>query len=355
MNSIIITRNGATLFINMKPYTVGSDHPRYDDIINAARSGEWHTISPMVDIINTIKESIVKTDNPHLTIKNNSIIYKHITFPDDLSQYVINMIRDKFDLTPMINFMENLLKNPDHRVFQQLFGFMSYGKNPITPDGKFLAYKKVRSDYTSVHDGLTKHVIGEFVSMDRDACNSNPEQTCSTGLHFCSQEYLSNFSGENVLVLEIDPADVVSIPVDYNNTKGRACKYKVVGELDQNDKVKVLKTDTLKTATVETKYEKSDAADIALYLEGYDDGKKKLQQRIQEVNYLAGYKDGKGKKKKRYTLEESSDKTEEVYSDEELYLMGYNDGKCRNEIKIPASPVYVSGYKDGRGKKKKQY
>jgi hypothetical protein len=31
-----------------------------------------------------------------------------------------------------------------------------------------------------------------------------------------------------LLVVEVDPADVVSIPVDYNRQKGRACKYKVL-------------------------------------------------------------------------------------------------------------------------------
>lgn len=35
------------------------------------------------------------------------------------------------------------------------------------------------------------------------------------------------------MVLKINPQDVVSIPTDYNNTKGRCCKYTVVGELEQ--------------------------------------------------------------------------------------------------------------------------
>jgi hypothetical protein len=32
------------------------------------------------------------------------------------------------------------------------------------------------------------------------------------------------------MILKINPADVVSIPSDYNNTKGRTCRYEVVGE-----------------------------------------------------------------------------------------------------------------------------
>ena len=63
--------------------------------------------------------------------------------------------------------------------------------------------------------------------------NEDKNQTCSSGLHFCSLDYLPNFGrgdGNRVVILEIDPADVVSIPSDYNNAKGRACRYKVISE-----------------------------------------------------------------------------------------------------------------------------
>ena len=33
------------------------------------------------------------------------------------------------------------------------------------------------------------------------------------------------------MILKINPADVVAIPKDYNNTKGRTCRYEVIGEL----------------------------------------------------------------------------------------------------------------------------
>jgi hypothetical protein len=36
------------------------------------------------------------------------------------------------------------------------------------------------------------------------------------------------------MILKVNPADVVAIPADYNNTKGRACKYEVVAEYTDN-------------------------------------------------------------------------------------------------------------------------
>ena len=34
------------------------------------------------------------------------------------------------------------------------------------------------------------------------------------------------------MLVKVDPADVVSIPVDYNNTKMRCCRYEVIGEYE---------------------------------------------------------------------------------------------------------------------------
>jgi hypothetical protein len=69
--------------------------------------------------------------------------------------------------------------------------------------------------------------------MERNAVDDNKDQTCSTGLHFCGLSYLDHFGGSDsrTVIVKIDPADVVSIPSDYNGAKGRACRYEVIGEM----------------------------------------------------------------------------------------------------------------------------
>jgi len=76
------------------------------------------------------------------------------------------------------------------------------------------------------------------VDMPRNKVQDDPSITCSYGLHFCSLEYVRCFSGHHLMVLKINPKDIVSIPTDYNNTKGRCCRYTVVGELEQAPKEK---------------------------------------------------------------------------------------------------------------------
>ena len=75
------------------------------------------------------------------------------------------------------------------------------------------------------------------VSMPRNLVNEDKDKTCSEGLHFCSYDYLQHFGGARIVVLKINPADIVSIPADYNNSKGRCSKYQVVDELEVENKL----------------------------------------------------------------------------------------------------------------------
>jgi hypothetical protein len=99
-----------------------------------------------------------------------------------------------------------------------------------------LAYKKVRNDYLDIHSGTMDNSVGQTVEMERNEVDDDKDRTCSTGLHFCSLDYLSHFGGHDsrTVVLKINPRDVVSIPADYHATKGRACRYEVIDEINKD-------------------------------------------------------------------------------------------------------------------------
>ena len=46
------------------------------------------------------------------------------------------------------------------------------------------------------------------------------------------------------MILKINPRDVVSIPSDYGDTKGRCCLYEVIGELENTEKQTISTTFT---------------------------------------------------------------------------------------------------------------
>ena len=65
--------------------------------------------------------------------------------------------------------------------------------------------------------------------MERSSVDDDFRNGCSKGLHAGSLEYAKGW-GKRVLLIEIDPADVVSVPEDCDCQKLRCCKYKVIGE-----------------------------------------------------------------------------------------------------------------------------
>lgn len=129
------------------------------------------------------------------------------------------------------NFFSRLVENPYREVVDQLYRFLMANSLPITDDGHFLTYKKVRDDYTDVHSGKFDNSVGTVVKIKRIQVTRDPNVTCAPGLHVCSKEYLGSFGGNLVMVCKVDPADVVSVPTDYNNSKMRVCGYEVIGEI----------------------------------------------------------------------------------------------------------------------------
>jgi hypothetical protein len=70
--------------------------------------------------------------------------------------------------------------------------------------------------------------------MPRNKVDDNKEVGCSYGFHAGTLEYARGFRPCNgkLVVVEINPADVVSIPTDCECQKLRTCKYKVHSEYE---------------------------------------------------------------------------------------------------------------------------
>jgi hypothetical protein len=223
------------LVIDSKSHTISKDtHIAYVKIVDALKAQDWDALRDLVEP----KKAIVNFGNGYVAINGDKVTWKDQPFHNALATRMIEMYQEGFPIDPMVRFMENLLLNPSKRSVDQVYGFLEKNKLPITEDGYFLAYKRVRNDYLDCHTGTIDNSIGQVVEMDRNMVDDNPDSHCSTGLHFCSESYLNHFGGLNdpVMILKISPADVVSIPTDYNGAKGRCMKYEVVGQVNGDPK-----------------------------------------------------------------------------------------------------------------------
>ena len=208
-----------------------SDHPKFADAVAGIKSGNYEAVTKM-SVAKIITDYGSKSGDV-ISVANGVVYYmmpngEKTELHNTMTTRVLAMIHDGFDAAPLVAFMNNLMSNPSKVAVDELYLFLEETELPITSDGHFIAYKMVNNNYTSIHYGKFMNAVGTVVEMPRNTVDDRRENTCSQGLHFCSKNYLNKYGngdGDRLLLVKINPADVVSIPSDYNNAKGRAAKY----------------------------------------------------------------------------------------------------------------------------------
>lgn len=228
----IIQGKNIVIVIDNEPHTISSTHICYERIKAAIKADDWEAVKDIIDP----KKTVINYGAGNVSIQGETLFWGERELHNTLTVRMIRMYQDGFPIEPLVHFMENLMLNPSKRAVDELYGFLEKGNLPITPDGHFLAYKKVRNDYKDIHSGTMDNSVGQTVEMERNAVDDDKDRTCSTGLHFCSLDYLEHFGDRDsrTMILKINPRDVVSIPSDYHSTKGRACRYEVIDEINKD-------------------------------------------------------------------------------------------------------------------------
>jgi hypothetical protein len=225
--SVILVKNGHTV-------TVTNTHRKYADIRQACLSGNLKRAYDLVDILPQLK-------NQKVTVKDGAVYYGDYPLENPACDVLLDMIdeaavaRVRVDTSPLVNFLDRLMKNPEQRAVACLWKFMEASKMTLFPDGRFLAYKKVsrlaNGKLVDSYTGKFNNDPGQTVSVPRSAVDDDPNVTCSRGLHVCSEAYLPEYGhgdSHTTVIVAVDPADVVAVPTDYNNAKMRVCKYEVL-------------------------------------------------------------------------------------------------------------------------------
>lgn len=225
-----------TLNLNGKPYSFTESHGNFKQIVQALMNGAWSKIADLIDI----KKAIAKYTNGKVEILDSGELhYDGAPLHNALTTRILDAYNGGGDFEFLTNFLNNLQSNPIQSARDEVYLFLDACNLPITEDGHFLAYKVVNNDYTDCYTGKFDNSIGTEPEMKPEDCDTDRNNHCSRGLHFCSRSYISQFHNgdRRLMMVKVNPANVVSIPSDYNNAKGRAWKYKVVGELGLADEI----------------------------------------------------------------------------------------------------------------------
>ncbi len=234
MIPFIITNHGVTVYLDGEQTTIDETHPNFEAVILAVAEQDVDEIRALINI----SLAITRWGEGLITVVDGEVFYKDEVVANVVTQRILDLMGSGFEPTSLAAFLTNVLENPSYTAVQELYLFLEHNDIVITEDGHFLAYKRVRNDYTDLHSGQFDNSVGATPAMLRNEVDDRRDVTCSRGLHFCAKHYLPSFGGHGgnrVVVVKVNPADVVSIPSDYNNAKGRTWTYEVVAEVGADD------------------------------------------------------------------------------------------------------------------------
>lgn len=228
--SWIASNNNITVNIDGRTHILPRTDAYAPKLIDALKAKRFDEVPQLVSAATRIE----KFSEGKFQVRDGEILVDGVVAPPMLGRKIKDFADQGLPYEPMVKFARNLQRNPSKRAIDHLFQFLEKNNHAITENGNFIAYKKVREDFTDVHTGTFDNSPGKVVEMPRSKVNEDPNQTCSAGLHCANWEYAANFyCGGKMLEVEVDPADVVAIPVDYNQAKMRVSKYKVLGVVEQ--------------------------------------------------------------------------------------------------------------------------
>jgi len=239
---IISPRSVTVHFLSGKSFHWPDSHPQYANA--KALLSESATDEEVLELMD-ISAQLVKATAAYsdiITVTRDGVLYKGKVLHTTLTERILQFQAEGLDIGYLVKFLENLMTNPIRDSVLSLYDFLEHGHVPITPDGCFLAYKKVRGDYTDIHSGKFDNSVGANPKVESWEVDADRTRECSYGLHVCSREYLPNFGsgyGNRVVICKINPAHVVAVPADYNFAKMRVTEYLVVGELNDEQKADI--------------------------------------------------------------------------------------------------------------------
>lgn len=232
----IKTGSRLNIYHNKQYYHVSKDHKDFDKIYKLLKEKKFSQVEKIIEKINN--EKLKKKSKGELeVIKNKIYISGEREFmPDDLNNIIIDFYKKGLPFSHLIKFYQKLKKNPSNSSKEELYSFIKYNNITINEKGNLILYKKVYNTHTSqgLVDLYTKtfnNNPGRTVQIARRKVDPDRNRTCSNGLHVASYSYARySYGGQNdpLIMVEVDPKDVVSVPTDYGNQKMRVCRYKVL-------------------------------------------------------------------------------------------------------------------------------
>ena len=228
----ILTEKSLTAVINGKAHSMNCDHPAWEQAKEALGNEEWERLEKLFDVQQAVEDYL--DDDAQIEVRDGQVLFQGESVHNLVVEKILSFMRSGHPYKPLVKFLGKLMDNPSRRSVDELYRFLEHKQMPLTRDGNFLAYKGVNEDFTDKYTGKFDNSVGSVLEMRRNGVCDNADMGCSSGFHAGTYEYAKGYThgGGNLMVVEIDPSDVVSVPLDCECQKLRTSKYKVVAHYE---------------------------------------------------------------------------------------------------------------------------
>ena len=211
-------------------------------------------VKPIDGYLDTISAIMTKTNNQiKLEGEKKALSISEIELSDKWKEILSRHHRDKsVEVTGLVKFVDRLKKHNRLNKLDQLYEFLKHNDIKIIETGQIVGWKyltdtKEEGVYVDSYSKKIKQRIGSVVETDESNVDSNPEVTCSRGLHVGSWDYVKN--SNTIAKVLVNPEDVVAIPVDYNGMKMRCKKYFII-DIQKGNRLEESDFKSIKAASI---------------------------------------------------------------------------------------------------------
>jgi ribosomal protein L7/L12 len=217
------------LVVDGKVTTVGLSHPMYIEICKALQNGDRERAVAMLDVKQHVEK--VYADNNievKVTEQKSGDIDMEIDghkVSGEIAKTLLMFKQAKLPISAIVKFWKKFTSNAklggdaDYVRRQDLLRFIHAAGLYLLPNGNFIAFKGVNhygdggngKQYRSQYDASFVYELDKPAVEPRAKQITDIHVACGVGLHAGSIGYAKSY-GQLRLAVEIDPADVVTVP-----------------------------------------------------------------------------------------------------------------------------------------------
>lgn len=222
-----------------KPYNIEKGDHRFLDLIDAIKTDKEE--DEFLEILErqecVIKEKVLPDkflEFKEISVDGDDIYYGDERIDDTLLDEVAALRDLDMPLGGIMKFIERCYNNMEERARTELLSFIKNCGLTIDSEGFIIAYKAVRQNYMDKHSNTIDWSVGQIPKMNRDLVENDPSKACGEGLHAGGLGYVKKHGnhGDRIVIVKIDPFNVVSIPYDSGCQKLRCCEVEVIGDYE---------------------------------------------------------------------------------------------------------------------------